>query len=68
MRKSHKYCKHNKVVKSYADGGKVEGKKRGKKEKAPKPDPDMLGDGAAGRAADALKNRRKQQLRDLGID
>lgn len=23
MRKSHKYCKHNKVVKDHADGGKV---------------------------------------------
>lgn len=23
MRKAHKYCKHNKVLKSYADGGPV---------------------------------------------
>lgn len=57
--------------KSYADGGKVlkdysESSDRKRKRK-PKPKPSDLGSGLASGAADALRNRRRQQMKDLGI-
>ena len=47
----------------YADGGKVA--KKGPKRRKAKPS--MLGSGTAAKAGDTLKNKRKQQMKDLGI-
>lgn len=47
-------------VDSYADGGKV------KKKKA-KPKPEMLGTGAAAKAGETLRSKRKKQMEELGL-
>lgn len=62
MRKTHKYCEHNKVRKM-ADGGKVE-----KKKKAKKPDPKVLGKGMAAKAGQTIKDaqaKRKKMLDEI---
>lgn len=67
MFKPAKYGCGGKVVKSYADGGKVV--EKGKK-KAPKPEPEMLGTGLAANAGKALKGRAKQladKEKELGL-
>lgn len=63
MRVKRKYGVHK-----YADGGKVElnkGAKKGGKKKKPKPD--MLGTGMAAKTGDTLKNRRAEQMKDMGL-
>lgn len=68
MKRKHKYCEHNKVVKSYADGGKVEGAPmEGKKKVAKKAKPAMLGAGMAKKTGKTLRDRRAQQLKELDI-
>ena len=60
---------------NYADGGKVikdwfsslVGSDKGKKAKKAKPSPEMLGKGAAAKAGKALKSRRKEQMKELGL-
>lgn len=57
--------------KKYADGGKVvkdysEDRPK-RKRPARKPKPSDLGSGMASSAAGALRNRRRQQMEDLGI-
>lgn len=62
----HKYGNASQVtthVDSYADGGKV--KKKAKKKR--KPTPGMLGTGAAARTGTTLRDKRKQQMDDLGL-
>jgi len=61
--KPAKYGCGGKVVKSYQDGGKVEQKPKPK----PKAEDVPLGDGLASNAASEIKNRRKQQMKDLGL-
>lgn len=69
--KRHKYGNASQVT-CYADGGKVTKKKK-KKKVTPQPNkgaeatPEMLGSGAAAKAGDALKNRRQQQMDELGL-
>ena len=48
--------------KKMADGGKV-----AKKEVKKTPKPEMLGSGMAANAGDTLANKRKQQMKDLGL-
>jgi len=83
MRRNHSYektCKQMKCMadggrvrkkRKYGDGGKVEGKKAAPPVRVPstppKPDPEMLGSGEAAKAGDILRNRRKQQMKELGI-
>ena len=64
MRIKHKY---GDCMAKYADGGTVkkQGKKGGKNKK--KATPDMLGSGAAARAGSTLKDKRAQQMKDLGL-
>lgn len=55
-------------VRHYADGGKVETPKPEPKPKEPpKPDPKMLGTGALSKAATALRDRRAEQMKELGL-
>ena len=51
--------------KKYADGGEAKGSKP--KEVEPKPQPEMLGTGAARRTGETLRNRRRQQMEELGL-
>lgn len=53
----------------YADGGKVV-KDHGEEEQKPKPktpNPGALGSGGAAKAGEALRDKRKQQMEDLGL-
>lgn len=57
-------------VNSYADGGKVKKKVKPKPkqtDQSKKVDPSMLGTGAAAKAGEALKNKRQQQMDELGL-
>lgn len=66
--KPAKYGCGGKVVKSYADGGKAEkDAKHTKPKERPKAENVPLGTGMANNAANELKNRRKNQMQDLGL-
>jgi hypothetical protein len=59
MRRRHKYADGGKVVKDHGEE---------KKPKQPQPpDPGALGSGGAAKAGAALKDRRKQQMEELGL-
>lgn len=66
MKKYARYGCGGKVVKSYQDGGPVKKSKK-KSEKTPEPEPEMLGDGMAAKAAETLRDKRKKQMEDLGL-
>lgn len=63
MRRVHKYADGGKVVKSETDADHNKQKAKPK----PKPKPEMLGSGLAQRAGSALRDRRQQQMDDLGL-
>jgi len=61
VRRVHKYADGGKVVKSETDAD------HNKQKAKPKPKPEMLGSGLAQRAGSALRDRRQQQMDDLGL-
>lgn len=64
MRRKHTYANASQV-KCYADGGPVKkAKKKGKKKVAT---PEMLGTGGAAQAGTTLRDKRAQQMKDMGL-
>lgn len=67
MRRKHKYANGGRV-KCYSDGGKVESKPNGKvPPKSTSADPKMLGTGGASKTGKILRDRRREQMEELGI-
>jgi len=58
----HKYGNGGQVKVHYADGGKV-----AKKKKKKVATPEMLGTGMAAKAGKTLRDRRAEQMKDMGL-
>jgi hypothetical protein len=67
MKRKRSYGKNHKQVSCYGDGGPVRKPKPPAPAPKPTPDPNLLGSGAASKAGEILRDRRRKQMEELGI-